>query len=287
MCANFIPVTGPSLINEGFASGKIDVGGTGDLGAIIGEASGLKTKVVFIQHSRGTLQIAVNNESGIKSLKDLAGKKVGIEFSANTRLILGKIFEDNGIPLRAVTLVNLDTPSRAMALSTKDVDAIVGLNEVISLEQKGLAKIIYTTRGDKPSYGRQSQVSVSAKFEEQHPEIVQRIVNALVKGAAWASDEKNREDLFQTWALSGYTAESFKPDFVGELLRDRFDPTIDSFIISRYEDQKNEAHKLGIIRRNFDTKSWFEPKYVQTAIKQLGLQGYWPERDANGNIKKN
>ncbi len=280
---NFTPVSSSSLVNEAFASGQIQFGSQGDLGAIIGRASGLETKIIYLQHIRGPIQIAVPTGSTVAKVEDLAGKKIAVQFSGNARLILEKLLKDRGVDASKVNLVNLDAAGAQLALASGDVDAAAGLNELLTLEQKGLAKVIYTSRNDKPVYGRQSQVSVDAKFEAAHPEIVQRVVKALVKAEAWAATETNREALFNVWAKSGHTVESFRIDFEGQALKDRFNPVIDAFIISRYAEQKDDSLRLGLIRNDFSLDGWFEPKYVETAIKDLNLQGFWPARDLDGN----
>lgn len=280
---NFTPVNSSSLVNEAFASNQIQFGAQGDLGAIIGKASGIDTKIIYLQHIRGPIQIAVPNGSRLTRVEELAGRKIAVQFSGNARLILEKLLKDRGVDTGKVNLVNLDAAGAQLALASGDVDAAAGLNELLTLEQKGLAKVIYTSRKDKPVYGRQSQVAVDPKFEAKHPEIVQRVVKALVKAEAWAATEANREALFEVWAKSGHTVESFRIDFEGQALKDRFNPRIDAFIIGRYTEQKNDSLRLGLIRRDVNLDGWFEPKYVETAIKDLGLQGFWPTRDIDGN----
>ncbi|WP_240931594.1 hypothetical protein [Azotobacter chroococcum] len=42
-----------------------------------------------------------------------------------------------------------------------------------------------------------------------------------------------------------------------------------------------ESRELGLIRGDVDVARWIEPKYVQAAIEQLGLQKLWPVYDAD------
>ncbi len=49
----------------------------------------------------------------------------------------------------------------------------------------------------------------------------------MVQVGAWASQEANRDALFQEWAKSGYPAENFRDDFAGQLLRVRNNPLLD------------------------------------------------------------
>lgn len=280
----FKSVNSSSLVNEGFATGQIAFGSQGDLGAIIARAGGIDPKIIFMQQIRGPIEVATAVDSDIKELKDLEGKKIAVHFAGNSRLIFEKLLSDKGIDVGSMELVNLNNSAAHIALAAKDVDAAVGLNDLIDLQQKGLARIIYSSRNDKPVYGRQSQVSVSREFEAQHPEIVQRVVNALVRASAWSAQEENREALFESWGKSGHSIESFRADFDGYKLRERINPIIDDFVIGRYLDQSADALRLGLIRSDFDKEEWFEPKYVETAIETLGFGDLWEPKDAEGNL---
>ena len=43
--------------------------------------------------------------------------------------------------------------------------------------------------------------------------------------------------------------------------------------------------KLGLIRQTFDVKAWFQPAFVQQAVKDLKLDKQWRETDAAGKAK--
>ena len=152
----------------------------------------------------------------------------------------------------------------------------------LALEKQGVARVIYSSKGDNPAFTRHSHVHVTEKFEQAHPEAVARVVKALVKAAAWASDEKNREAVFETWAKSGIPAETFRADFDGQALKLRNTPLIDDFLISAYRDQAERAKQYRLLRSEVSIDDWFEPKYVEQAVKDLGLEGYWERYDAHG-----
>src|SRR6266540_5288509 len=66
-------------INESFASGQQDIGFLGDTPAIIGKAAGINTRIVGLTSTGPkSLAVIVPAISGIKSPKDLKGKKVAV-----------------------------------------------------------------------------------------------------------------------------------------------------------------------------------------------------------------
>ena len=47
----------------------------------------------------------------------------------------------------------------------------------------------------------------------------------------------------------------------------------------------DDGVKLGLIRQTFDVKAWFQPSFVQQAVKDLKLEKQWRETDAAGKVK--
>ncbi|MNR56367.1 hypothetical protein D3C85_1769240 [compost metagenome] len=60
----------------------------------------------------------------------------------------------------------------------------------------------------------------------------------------------------------------------------RYSPRLDAFFVGRYRATVAESRELGLIRNDIDVAQWVEPKYVNSAIDQLGLQQLWPQYDA-------
>lgn len=55
---------------------------------------------------------------------------------------------------------------------------------------------------------------------------------------------------------------------------------LDAFFVERYRATVQESRELGLIRGYVDVAQWIEPKYVDTAIEQLGLRKLWTPYDA-------
>lgn len=69
--------------------------------------------------------IAARAGSGIKTLKDLRGKKLGVTFASTGDLYLRTILRKNGITKRDYNRINTRPPSLVAVLDTGGVDAIV------------------------------------------------------------------------------------------------------------------------------------------------------------------
>lgn len=75
---------------------------------------------------------------------------------------------------------------------------------------------------------------------------------------------------------------SWQAEFDKQDLAARNSPLIDDFIIARYKAVVADAVKLKLIRREVSLDGWFDPRYLQNALKAQGLERYWTAFDAAG-----
>jgi len=112
---------GPSM--EAFQAGKVDAVtvASGDL--LVMAAAGKAAKgILLTDYSNGNDMIVA--KPGIASIKDLKGKKIGLELGLVEHLMLLKALELNGMKEADVTLVNVPTNDTPQTLASGGVDAI-------------------------------------------------------------------------------------------------------------------------------------------------------------------
>jgi sulfonate transport system substrate-binding protein len=279
----FFRGAGPAL-NESLAAGHLDfAAGLGDLPAIVGRANGLKTKWLLTDNVHTTIYLAVRPNSGINRIEDLAGHKLSQFKGTNLQLAADRVLAAHGLTEKNARFVNLDFANAIAALSSGDIDGSFGSVELFNLRQRGVVSIIYSTKGDDPTFGRNSAIYVTEAFEQAHPDIVQRVANAFVRAARYAADEKNRDAVFDLWAKSGIPAESFRADYENEALAHRLTPLIDPYVVARYKDQAHRVRDYGLLRKDVDVDGWAEPRYLTQALADQHLENFWPTYDAAGN----
>ena len=278
----FFRGAGPAL-NESLAAGHLDfAAGLGDLPAIVGRANGLKTRWLLTDTVRVTIYLAVRPDSGIKRIEDLAGHKLSQFKGTNLQLAADRVLAAHGLSERNARFVNLDFANAIAALSSGDVDGSFGSVEFFSLQKRGVVSVIYGTKGDDPTFGRNSAIYVTEAFEQAHPEIVQRVVNAFARAARYTSDEKNRDAVFELWSKTGIPADSYRADFENETLANRLDPLIDAYVLARYKDQAQRVRDYGLLRKDVDVEGWAERKYLDHALAEQHLEHFWSTYDAAG-----
>jgi ABC-type nitrate/sulfonate/bicarbonate transport systems, periplasmic components len=282
---SFFKGAGPA-VNEALANKQLDFAWQGDLPAIVARAGGIKTKLILATDNVSPLYLAVPVNSTAKSIDDLKGKKVAIFKGTNLQLVEIKVYEKLGLTEKDFKTINMDRATTETALATRDIDGGWFGPEVFPLVAKGVARIIYTTKGKDANLIRATHVLVTNEFEAAHPDIVQRLVNVVLKESAWSADEKNREASLRYWAQSGIPYDAFKQDFDGQLFKERLSPLIDDYFIGHYKEAAAASRKYRLIRKDIDVDSWFETKYLKQGLKDLQLEGFWQARDVNGKPVK-
>ena len=267
---------GPA-VNEQFANDLADISLLGDLPSIIARSSGVKTKVLAAA-GLTNLYIAVPADSSIQSFKDLVGRKLAVFKGTCLHLSANRILASQGLSEKDLRTINMDQVTTLAALTTKDVDAAIGGNELLALKERGAVRLIYSTKGD-PRFTCTSTVVASEPFLNKYPAVVKRILRTYVRAAKWVSEqESNPTDVFNLFTKSGIPFASFKSDWVGDSFKVRVSPRLDPYLRNRYRANISDALKFGLIRKDFEIDSWFAPALLDQVLKEEGLSGYWPDR---------
>lgn len=135
---------------EAYSAGKLDgVGMTNGDALVTGAAGGKSVTILINDYSNGNDMIIA--KPGINSLKDLKGKKVGIEVGFVDHLLLLNGLKKAGMTEKDVTLVNAPTNETPQVLASGDVDAIGAWqpSSGIALKLVPGSKAIYTS-ADEP-----------------------------------------------------------------------------------------------------------------------------------------
>jgi NitT/TauT family transport system substrate-binding protein len=111
----------PSM--EAFAAGKVDAVMMTNGDALVSGANGGKSKMILVtDYSNGNDKVIA--KPGIKSLKDLKGKKIGLELTLVEHLLLLQGLQKVGLKQSDIELVNFPTNETPQALTSGQVDAV-------------------------------------------------------------------------------------------------------------------------------------------------------------------
>ncbi len=262
--------------NEAIASGLIDFGSAGDLVLVVGRAGGLPYKIISTSGAGGgNVYIQVNPSSGIKSLKDLKGKRIGYAKGTYLQLCFVRLLDAIGLTEKDIKGVNLISSDQIAALATNSVDAIVSGSDRPLVDQ-GVAQLLFDTRKYPQFKGGPGAIFVTEAFANKYPDITKRVLKTLLKGYYWASKPENQDAIIASSVKTGGTYKHIKADQIGSLPpKEKYDPTITPEVLKGYQEIIDFSVKSGIIRRKYNVNELFDLRFQGPALKELGYDKYW------------
>ncbi|MEK7948884.1 ABC transporter substrate-binding protein [Luteolibacter soli] len=203
----------PSM--DAYVAGKVDAVCMTNGDALVTGATGKPSVGILINDfSNGNDMIVA--APGVKTMKDLKGKKVGIEEGFVEHLLLLTGLEKNGLKPEDVTIVNTPTNETPQVLASKAVDAIGAWQPNSGQALKALpgSKPVFTS-ADAPGI-IYDLLYVSAESLEKNKEDWAKVVKVWYKIAAYIRDEDNLDDALKILsARVNLKPEEYEPFFKG------------------------------------------------------------------------
>ncbi len=278
---------GPAL-NEAYANGLLDFCfGHGDLPLIVGRSTGLKHKILLSSSRGGDVFFVTPASSNAKSVDDLKGKTLSVQKGTAGQLSMYRFLAKYGYkePEKEFRIISQIRDDRVASLATGDIAGAI--ETPFGLEARGVAKQLVSLYDEK-EVNRPGSVWVSEAFEQKHPDLVQRIVNRVVKRAHWSTLDANRETQYQWWTRSGVNAYIDNKQVWDRVkdLRTRQNPLLDEYYLASIQRSIDEIKSFRLSRREVSLEGWVEPKYLNHALREQKLETYWPTQDASGKYTR-
>ena len=203
---------------DAFAAGKIDAVLMTNGDALVTGSGGAKSSMIMLtDYSNGNDMIVA--KPGIKSLKDLKGKKVSVEPGLVEHLLLLNGLKKAGMKESDVTLVNAKTNEMPQMLASADISAVGAWQPVSGQAMAGVpgSKPIYTS-ADEPGliYDALAVNPVSVKAHRAEWQKIVKVWDRVVK---YIDDPKTQPDALKIMsARVGLTPEAYLPLLKGTKL---------------------------------------------------------------------
>lgn len=183
----------PTTVLQTVATGRDDFGISFGPDVLIAreQAIPVVSVMVLIQHPISIVMTL--EDSGIKTPKDLIGKKIGTTGNPTAERLLDTMVKYDGVVdgTKAIDFVNVGF-DLVPSLISKRVDAVAGafeIFELISAENQGFSvNVMEVEDYGVPDYYELSLVT-SDKMIAENPDIVQRFVRAAMRGYEDAMDD--------------------------------------------------------------------------------------------------
>ncbi|MEI9803391.1 MAG: ABC transporter substrate-binding protein [Pseudolabrys sp.] len=241
--------------------------------------------VAFVTYDRYpglVLVVSPAHKDEIKSIKDLAGKKVGVSApGSSTDFFLKYLLKKNGVDPASTAVIGVGLgPTAVVAMEQGQIDAAVMLDPSVTVLQnkfKGIT-ILSDTRtehdtravfgGDYPGGALYSK----ADWIEKHPKETQALTVAIVNTLTWIHSHTPEE------VMAKMPANLVGPDKAGYL--DALKNTIPMYSTTGKMDPKGAEAVLAVFsqsspevaKANIDVTKTYTNKYVDAIGKTNGMK---------------
>jgi taurine transport system substrate-binding protein len=219
------------------ASGDVAIGEVGSTGVATAISQGMDVELFWILEDIAAAEALVaRNGSGVNTIADLKGKKVGTPFVSTSHFQLLYALQKAGLKPTDVQILNMRPPEIAAAWGRGDLDATFIWDPVLSTVKKN-GKVL-TTSGDICKQGACTfdGLVVSRKFAAENPAFMVALVKAIGKAdadyranpKAWTGDAAKTaavakwsggkpEDVADAMALYGFPSmkDQMSPAWLG------------------------------------------------------------------------
>jgi NitT/TauT family transport system substrate-binding protein len=242
----------------------------------------LQAFVVYDRFPGFALVVSPKHTSEIKSIKDLANKKVGVSApGSSTDFFLKYTLSKNGVDPNSVGVIGVGLGATAIAaMEQGTIDAAIMLDPAVTLLQgqnKDL-KILSDTRSQKDTlavFGGEypgGALYTKADWIASHEKEVQAMTNAIVSTLKWIHSHTPEE-----------IADKMPPAFVGKdkaLYIAALKNTLPMYSETGRMDPKGAAAVLAVFsqsspavaKANIDLSKTYTNKYVDEANKKMGMK---------------
>ena len=161
-------------------------------------AKGAPMKIVSTIYQSNPTAVLALKKTGIKSVKELFGRKVGVPSATSQTTMLPLFFAANGMKESDVMLIDMPITSMVPSLLQGQVDAILGSIDAFQIQAEAqgaqLDSYLFATNG-VPTVS--SSIFAVDSYLKDNPDVVKKFVAASIKGWLFAIDnpEKTVKDL--------------------------------------------------------------------------------------------
>jgi ABC-type nitrate/sulfonate/bicarbonate transport system substrate-binding protein len=246
---------GGTVALQALLANNVDVAGSAwptwiNIVARGGKIKALLGTIVSTKDNRsGNSGLLVLDESGIRTIKDLVGKRIAVNvLGAEADYVIRKYLKNNGISISQVELVVVPSENQEQMLRSRQVDAASwttsgGAYFEMTVEKGGIRELPGTRNYDVKGESVRHGIGFRNDFIAKHPDAVQKYIRAydVTRRLMYDFFQKDPEGVRKAYAdisaekggnprlAKYYQATSWTPDF--PFIRDQdFQWWIDRFV---------------------------------------------------------
>lgn len=269
---NLEPGKGSAVAVQKVGAGANPIGLADMANALVLRGKGAETVGVFNVYANSPQGLYWLKSSGIKSIKDLAGKKIGNPAGDGARTIWPALAKANGIDPNSVTWVNIDANSKLAALKAKSVDATTSFYNIHHIFKRELGDdlgfVAWKDAGLNP-YG--NTVIVNADYLAKKKSTIAAFVKVTQKAfaACAATPKPCVQALVDANGALKFDNELQNWELVEVLMSDKFSTTV----ALGYLEPERMAADYELVKtyvgldKPFDVKAAYTNEFLDRSIK--------------------
>ncbi|MGJ4925619.1 ABC transporter substrate-binding protein [Bradyrhizobium sp. HKCCYLS2038] len=247
---------------EALVGGQIDLAFMAELPATIGAMRAQPFAVIAdLSRYRGSRLIANAKFLDLRSVKDVAGRKVGLTVGANLDYFASRLFAREGI---AATIVNAAPPDLVPAMVRGDIEVAVPFPTFYEAAAKALGPDYRELRSS--DYAVHNIIAASSVMLKSRSDVVEKFVSALLKADAIIRQEPALVQQLVADNMNG----GFSVATLGQMWPDfDFATRLDDQLVDLLVDQGAWLVEKGAIKGSKPTREVMRTFVNETALKKL------------------
>ncbi|MBB4408957.1 MULTISPECIES: sulfonate ABC transporter substrate-binding protein [Agrobacterium] len=239
---------GPPLV-EALNVGSINVGWTGDAPPIFGQAAGSAIVYVAALPSNGKGEaIFTKPESGIKSVADLKGRKVGVGKGTSAHNLLVAALEKNGLKFSDIEVIYLSPADAAAAFASDKIEAWAVWDPFYAIAETRYKPVTLARTSDVLAVS--TYFLANRDYAKSHADTINTTIDALGEAAKWSA--ANRDKVAA--ALHEVTGVPLEAQTLAANRSEFGIAKIDDKIIASQQETADRFYRLGLIPKQISIK---------------------------------
>jgi sulfonate transport system substrate-binding protein len=232
--------SGPPLL-EAMSTGSVDLGAVGDTPPIFAQAA--NANIVYIAGSPITngQGILVHANSGIRTIADLKGKRVGFTKGTSAHNVVIATLEKEGLTYEDITPVYLTPPDAGPAFANGSIEAWAVWDPYFAIGEKRQNGRILVNAHEVAKTN--SFYLANRDFANTHVRETREVIDGLAEAARWA--EANRAEVAS--ALAAVTGVPLEVQTVAANRASFLIGPVTDEIVTTQQSVADRFHKLGLI----------------------------------------
>ncbi|MBS0219642.1 MAG: NrtA/SsuA/CpmA family ABC transporter substrate-binding protein [Proteobacteria bacterium] len=255
------------LTMDAMMSGSLDIATPVETGPMFAIANGTNLAILAqISTNPDEVKPLVRADAGVKSSKDLAGKRLGYGAGSSNQFAMYNWLKAGGVPASAVTLVNLQPADLVTALVNGTIDVGFTWEPFLTAAvQKGAGKVLVV----EGQHLYQSRLLLVARpdWAKSHVDVAAKFLQALVMADSWM--KANRPEAVKITAEGSSMAQK---DLDPIFDRWSFEVELSNALVKAFDDQFAWASEAKLLHAGV-AKPDFRKSFYPAALEKARPAG--------------